>query len=583
MSQDIIFQLKMQDQMSGMWSKVSTTAHRAFDSIEKDVLATKKELVELGKAGGRAFEPMSKDITAVKQQFNSLNSTIKHTRDYIGEASLAMGVLAGKVRNAFSGGGGAGVPGAAGSKGGGIFGSALGFAAGNALYGLGVQGLQMAAGGVKSVIGGGMEQSMNRKAFQVMGGGAGGNALFNELNKYAADSIFDSRIIESGKMLKNYGMANSEVMPRLKQLGDISGGDQNRLDRLITARGQVFAKGKLQGEELNQFMEAGYNPLRDMSAITGKSENTLRDMISKGQVSDKMLQAAIDKSTGQGGQFYNMLNEQANTPAGKFQAFTGGLETKAKMMGEDLMPAFGRLLDKVMPAVDNLLSGAGKFKDVIEQLMDNIGEMVKPVAELLKGVGKMLAPLYTSENMTASKNIMINILKIGKDVADILSPAFSLVGKALTFLNSGFADLTRDIASLTHFIADFLGKAGDKIDRFLVKIGLREEEKKPALWEAPRGANGTLSSIGFLMGKQTVASAAAGTISKPTSTAGDGFEKSNEAILGGGPRKIEFNIRSIIENSHITPADMKEGAAELERIVAQAVLRALSRIPQVAH
>ena len=98
-----------------------------------------------------------------------------------------------------------------------------------------------------------------------------------------------------------------EKVPRyLQAIGDVSMGDTQRFNSLTLAFSQMSAAGKLMGQDLNQMINAGFNPLQIMADKTGKSIAALKDEMSKGAISAEMVQQAFIDATSASGKFYNM-------------------------------------------------------------------------------------------------------------------------------------------------------------------------------------------------------------------------------------------------------------------------------------
>ncbi|MDH6601367.1 tape measure domain-containing protein [Myroides gitamensis] len=117
------------------------------------------------------------------------------------------------------------------------------------------------------------------------------------------------------------GVDQKDVTPLLSSMGDISGGDGESLGRLAAAYAQVNNDGKLLGGTLNQLTNAGFNPLFQMSQSTGKSMEELKAEMDQGLISTDRLKQAFFDATGEGGQFHNMLEKQADTLGGKWEGF----------------------------------------------------------------------------------------------------------------------------------------------------------------------------------------------------------------------------------------------------------------------
>lgn len=195
----------------------------------------------------------------------------------------------------------------------------------------------------------GMDADKTAVSFNVLTGSMEkGTTLLGQINKYADETIYDRLgTQEAAKTMLGFGVSLENVMGDLKMLGDVAMGDKNRMSQLALVFGQVAAAGKLQGQDLLQLINAGYNPLLDMSALTGKSVGELRDEMSKGNISFEMLRQAFQRATGEGGKFYNMTNEIAKTPFGRWQQLLGEFNQKLLEMYQIIQPA-------LIPAMDGL-------------------------------------------------------------------------------------------------------------------------------------------------------------------------------------------------------------------------------------
>ena len=136
--------------------------------------------------------------------------------------------------------------------------------------------------------------------------------LLQQINEFAAATPYSNLNLEgAAQMLLNFGVAGDDVMQRLQQLGDISMGDSQKLNSLALVFGQVSAAGKMSGQDLMQFINAGFNPLKELQNMTGKSYQELQDMMSKGKIGVDAVSAALQHATGVGGMFHGMMEEQS--------------------------------------------------------------------------------------------------------------------------------------------------------------------------------------------------------------------------------------------------------------------------------
>lgn len=210
----------------------------------------------------------------------------------------------------------------------------------------------------------GMEADMTATSFGVLVGSEEKSAsMLEKLNKYADDTIWGRKeILEASKTMLGYSVSADTVVSDLQRLGDIAMGDKQRLQSLALVFGQVASAGKLQGQDLLQLINAGYNPLQDIAELTGKTMAEVREEMSKGTISYEIFRQAIIKATSAGGRFNGMTDKLAQTSGGAFQQMLG-VASKVlleiyKIMEPLLIPAFNALssiMEKVLiPVVQGI-------------------------------------------------------------------------------------------------------------------------------------------------------------------------------------------------------------------------------------
>jgi tape measure domain-containing protein len=249
----------------------------------------------------------------------------------------------------------------AGSGGGSILGSVIG---GNLIAGAISKAGNMATQLVGDSISMAMEAGKNKASFQVMAGSKAGNRLYDDLTKYARDSIYGNEVYQNAQTMLGFGINDAKVMPYMKMLGDVAMGDSQKLQSLTLAFSQVQAAGRLQGQDLLQLINAGFNPLGIIAEKTGKSIATLKKEMEKGKISFKMVEDAFKAATAEGGRFHDMTNKIAETPYGKWQALQGQIEGVKTDLGNMLLPYASSLMDTTA----DLLNWLGIHKTVPETL-----------------------------------------------------------------------------------------------------------------------------------------------------------------------------------------------------------------------
>lgn len=234
----------------------------------------------------------------------------------------------------------------------------------------------------------GMEAGKTATSFEVLVGDVGkAKSLLGDLNQYARDTIYDpAGVQEAAKTMLGFGVSVETVFGDLKMLGDVAGGNKQIMSQLALVYGQVAAAGKLQGQDLLQLINAGYNPLMDIAELTGKSMSEVRDEMSKGNISFDLMRQAFMRATGEGGRFYDMTNRIAQTPFGRFQQLVGEFTQKLlqlyAVIEPLLIPSFN-LLSQSMQLLDPIIALLG---GTISFLTENANWLLAILTPLAAGV-----------------------------------------------------------------------------------------------------------------------------------------------------------------------------------------------------
>lgn len=130
-----------------------------------------------------------------------------------------------------------------------------------------------------------------------------------------------------------FNIQAEDTIKYLKALSDVSMGDSQRFNSLTLAFSQMSAAGKLMGQDLNQMINAGFNPLQIMADKTGKSISTLKEEMAKGAISAEMVQQAFIDATSAGGKFYNMSENASKTINGQLSMMQDAINTVFNELG----------------------------------------------------------------------------------------------------------------------------------------------------------------------------------------------------------------------------------------------------------
>ena len=213
-------------------------------------------------------------------------------------------------------------------------------------------------------------------SFEVMTGSAEKAAeVVDELKDIAASTPFEMpELAETTQLLMNYGFTADDALDKMTMLGDISQGSADKMNRLATAYGQMSSAGKVSLEDVKQMIEAGFNPLQEISESTGESMESLYDRISAGTISVDEITASMQRSTSEGGRYFQSMEKQSQTFSGQMSTLKDNVQG---LLGNVTSGIFEKLAQDVLPKINEVLTTVntafeeGGFQGVL----DAIGEM----------------------------------------------------------------------------------------------------------------------------------------------------------------------------------------------------------------
>lgn len=235
------------------------------------------------------------------------------------------------------------------------------------------------------------------------------DALMAQVREYAKVSPLEfSDVTSATQMMLGFNIEAERVPRYLQAIGDVSMGNTQKFNSLTLAFSQMSAAGKLMGQDLNQMINAGFNPLQIMSERTGKSIATLKDEMSKGAISAEMVQQAFIDATSAGGRFYNMSENASKEINGR--------------------------LSMMKDAMDSVFNELGQKSEGV--IMKGI-QMTTSLIENYETVGKVLAGLMVTYGTYRTAVMLTTIATSKHTIAEVaLTNARILARKAQLALNA---------------------------------------------------------------------------------------------------------------------------------------------------
>ena len=252
----------------------------------------------------------------------------------------------------------------------------------------------------------------------LLGDDRAGSAFAERIREYAAATPYaQADLAGTAKMLVQYGAGVEETEKYIRQLGDISMGSSQSMQGLGLVLGQVRSQGRLTGQDLMQFINAGFNPLSVISEQTGRSMADLRDDMSRGAISFEMVAAAMDSATSEGGKFYKGAERGAKTLSGMLSTIKDNFGQAMASAIEANMDAIKRMLQTWVEfdweSVINVLTEIGKKATFVVRIANAAFQSFTSHAEIMKqaimSLGAVIASLAFSKLTAAFTSLKVSI------------------------------------------------------------------------------------------------------------------------------------------------------------------------------
>ena len=208
-------------------------------------------------------------------------------------------------------------------------------------------------------------ESMQASFTTLLGSADKANKLLADIKKTAETTPFTlTNLTEASKTLLAFGIAQEKIIPTMRMLGDVSGGNSEKLKSLTLAYAQVQSTGRLMGQDLLQMINQGFNPLQIISEKTGKSMAQLKKEMEGGGISAAIVADAFKIATSEGGRFFNSMNDQSKVFWGRLSNLQDALDSFLRSLGEKLLPVAKVVVDvliKIVEAFNKLPDGMKTF------------------------------------------------------------------------------------------------------------------------------------------------------------------------------------------------------------------------------
>ena len=254
--------------------------------------------------------------------------------------------------------------------------SAKAVAIGNAMYDMGKQGIKAFTNLAKIGLDYNSQMEQYTTNFTTMlGGQEAAVQKVEELKKFAASTPLSMDDLAKGtQTLLAFGVESESSTGILRQLGDIALGDADKMQRLSTAFGKATAAGKVTGDTVQQMIDAGWNPLIQISQAAGETMEETQKRMSAGAISVEELQAAMEAVTSGTGQFAGGMESASQTTQGLISTLQDNVKSK---IGEAFQSVSNILQSEVLPRAIEFVNSIN-----VDSVLKSVNGLVSTFVEL---------------------------------------------------------------------------------------------------------------------------------------------------------------------------------------------------------
>jgi tape measure domain-containing protein len=247
----------------------------------------------------------------------------------------------------------------------------------------------------------------------ILGSADKANQMVSNLQAMASKTPFElTDLAKATQTLLSFGVTAEEIMPTVQAIGDVSMGNKEKFQGLSMAFGQVQASGKLMGQDLNQMIQNGFNPLQEISRTTGVSMSDLKDQMSDGAISAEMVAKAFQSATAEGGRFKGAMEEQSKTLAGQWSTLKDNFN---ELSGKILKPLSDFLTNTLLPKVNEIVSALSKKIETTDwqkvlDIITLIGQVIVPVIAAFLALKVALDIISVIKGVTLAWELLNKVL-----------------------------------------------------------------------------------------------------------------------------------------------------------------------------
>ena len=271
-----------------------------------------------------------------------------------------------------------------------------------------------------------------------------------EIKDFGDSTSFGDGVGAAAKELLKFNVGADEIIPSLKQLGNIAAGLDVPLEGLATIFGEVKYKGELSKKQLISLTEQGVPLVQELMKTMHLSESSVLGLVDSGKIGFAEFQSALASATGEGGNFFGMMERRANT--------TQGLMGRVVDQAGDVVGKLGSVLGDRVSAMFGTKGGMSAIFDWLQEVEEgvkNMGPWFDNVILVFQAAGDVISSVWSG------------VSSVFTGMWDVVGSVFDSMGVTV----GGFRDLFIEAMLSVRFTFNNFGSIAELIfEKF--KLGL---------------------------------------------------------------------------------------------------------------
>lgn len=360
-------------------------------------------------------------------------------------------------------------------------------------------------------------------------------SLNTKLINFAKTTPFElTGVQDATRQLIAYGFESQKIEGTLRTIGDVASGVGAPLGDIAYLYGTLKTQGKAMSKDLYQFANRGIPIIAALAKHFKIAEDQVFKFAEQGKISFKDIEKSFQGMTGEGGQFFNMMEAQSKTLDGQLSNLNDSFDQLKVGIGDALSESYK------------------EFIGFVSNITNEAANAMRQMNRVSKTISKSGGGTTTMEDITMEET---GRLSVQQDILDkvVEDAAKGNVVKALKMVQTGIDKAKEDYQMGVY--ADKSGSDAIGTKHFLHDITQLEDAKSRVINEIEN------------LKKKTAGSAAdrANTIESKT--------KNPREIHGNTPKNIYITVNKQIDGGvTINSQNLNEGVNDIVAMLAKGLL-----------